>query len=124
MLGALAERKGVVALTLPVDYWDYLGWTDTLAKPEFTARQRAYIQHLKVREIYTPEVVVAGTGEASALDHDKIDALIKEARPDARDASPPVKLTRHGARVEIGPGAAPSRAADVWLVRYDPQPAR
>ena len=36
----LAERPGVLALTFSVDYWDYLGWTDTFAKPEYAERQK------------------------------------------------------------------------------------
>ena len=32
----------LVALTFPVDYWDYLGWKDTLAQRMFTARQKGY----------------------------------------------------------------------------------
>src|ERR1700694_425484 len=54
----LAERKGGLALTFSVDYWDYLGWADTFAKPEFTARQKAYVAKLALREPYTPQVVV------------------------------------------------------------------
>ena len=42
LLKTLAERPDTVALTFPVDYWDYLGWKDTLASPKFSARQRAY----------------------------------------------------------------------------------
>ncbi len=44
VLAELARRPDVVALTFPVDYWDYLGWKDTLAHPAFTARQKAYAQ--------------------------------------------------------------------------------
>src|SRR4051794_22916754 len=41
-LRELAARPDIIALSLPVDYWDYLGWKDTLAQAAFTARQRAY----------------------------------------------------------------------------------
>ena len=54
----LADQKGVVVLTFPVDYWDYLGWPDTFAKPEFSDRQKAYVAKLSLREPYTPQVVV------------------------------------------------------------------
>src|SRR5207342_3262179 len=33
LLGQLAEKAGVVALSFSVDYWDYLGWRDTLGSP-------------------------------------------------------------------------------------------
>jgi hypothetical protein len=42
LLGELAKDPSVIALSLPVDYWDYLGWKDTLASPQYTAKQRAY----------------------------------------------------------------------------------
>src|SRR5271154_5795969 len=58
LVGELATRAHVIALTFPVDYWDYLGWQDTFAKPEFTDRQRAYLKTLALRDVYTPEVVV------------------------------------------------------------------
>ncbi len=118
-LGQLSERKGVLALTFPVDYWDYLGWRDTLAKPEFTERQRAYVSRLKVREIYTPEIVVDGRDEAPGLDQDRIDSLIKGA-PESRKDDPAVRLLHGGMRVEVKPTRS-GRSADVWLVRYDPQ---
>jgi hypothetical protein len=118
-LGQLVDRKGVLALTFPVDYWDYLGWRDTLAKPEFTERQRAYVARLKVREIYTPEIVVDGRDEAPGLDQDRIDSLIKGA-PDSRQDDPAVKLLHGGMRVEVK-ATRSGRSADVWLVRYDPQ---
>lgn len=118
-LNQLVDRKGVLALTFPVDYWDYLGWRDTLAKPEFTERQRAYVARLKVREIYTPEIVVDGREEAAGLDQDRVDALIKGA-PDSRQDDPAVKLSHGGMRVEVK-ATRSGRSADVWLVRYDPQ---
>jgi hypothetical protein len=120
-LGEIAERKDVIALAFSVDYWDYLGWKDTLAKPEFTQRQRAYAGRLKLKEIYTPELVVDGRREAAAVDADKVDALIEaEAKAAARRRAPSISFTRAGARVSVGRGAVPPGGAEVWLVRYDP----
>ena len=42
VLATFVKRDDVIALSLPVDYWDYLGWKDTLASPKFSERQRAY----------------------------------------------------------------------------------
>ncbi len=55
-------RKGeVVALAYHVDYWDYLGWRDTLAKPENTdERQRDYGRAFGIRSVYTPQAVING----------------------------------------------------------------
>ena len=117
-LGDLANRPGVLALTLAVDYWDYLGWSDTFARPEFTARQRAYMQPLSVREVYTPQIVVDGSSQAAGADSKKIDALIRQAQR-AKAPPPPMRFARHG-KVAIGAGRTTRGGADVWLVRYDP----
>ena len=124
LLGEFASKKGVVALTFPVDYWDYLGWVDTFAKPEFTARQRAYLPRLKLREIYTPEIVVDGRREARGFDRAKVAALVTEAQAQRRSGPKAVLTSRdeqgRPLRVSIGAGAGASGGAEVWLVRYDP----
>jgi hypothetical protein len=114
----ISGKPGVLALTLAVDYWDYLGWNDTFAKPEFSARQKAYMKRLALRDLYTPQVIVDGVGQAPGADGKKIDALIEKARQQ-RAPGPKLRLLRH-AKVQVGPGVAPKGGADVWLVRYDP----
>ena len=120
LLGELASKAGVVALTFPVDYWDYLGWADTFARPEYTARQRAYIARLKLREIYTPEVVVDGRREARGFDRARVTQLVSEAQARRRAhvrATATLDAQGRPSRVALAPG---SLAGDVWLVRYDP----
>ena len=119
LLDQMADRPGVLALTLPVDYWDYLGWSDTFAKPEFTARQRAYMQRLARREVYTPQIVVNGGSETAGANQPKIDSLIRQAQR-VKTKTPTIRLLRHS-RVSVGAGRAPRGGVDVWLVRYDPR---
>jgi hypothetical protein len=115
----LATRPDVLALTFPVDYWDYLGWPDTFAKPEFTARQKAYVAKLSLREPYTPQVVVDGRAQAGGLQTEKVEKLIDQAAAAPR-RSPDIAFI--GARrVDVGSGAAPKAGAEVWLVRFDPR---
>lgn len=122
LVGALAQRRDLLPITFSVDYWDFLGWRDTFASPEFTERQRAYVRRLKVGDLYTPEVVVAGAAEAPGVDAEKVDALIsKAARAPIAAGAPRVLLNRRGTRVRISAGLV-DRSADVWLVRYDPKP--
>src|SRR5688572_18581076 len=59
-MAELARRDDVVALTLPVDYWDYLGWKDTLGRHEHTKRQYAYAEAGGDGKVFTPQVVVNG----------------------------------------------------------------
>lgn len=116
----LADRPGVLVLTFPVDYWDYLGWTDTFAKPDFADRQKAYVAKLSLREPYTPQVVVDGHVQASAVKLDRVDKLIKDAAKAAHDP-PDIRFLTGGRRVDVGSGRAPRGGAEVWLVRYDPR---
>jgi len=118
LLDELADRPGVLALTLAVDYWNYLGWADTFAKPEFTARQKAYMQKLALREVYTPQIVVDGRAQAAGADRKKVDSLIRQARRE-KTSGPRLRLLRRS-RLHVGPGRAPAGGAEVWLVRYDP----
>src|SRR3546814_12059167 len=53
-LADLAARKAVIALEYHVDYWDFIGWKDLFAKPEFPARQPSYVDALGVRYVYKP----------------------------------------------------------------------
>jgi hypothetical protein len=119
LIADLAQRRDVLALTFPVDYWDYLGWKDTFAKPEFSARQRAYTKAAGEREVFTPQVVVDGRPQPDKAAVDKTPALVRAA---LRSAPPePAMLMSHG-KVQIGSGPAPRGGADVWLVRYEAQP--
>jgi hypothetical protein len=115
----LAERKDVLALTFPVDYWDYLGWADTFAKPEFAERQKAYVAKLSLREPYTPQVVVDGRAEAAGLKSDRVEMLVREAERAPRD--PPDIRFIGPRRVDVGYGRAPKGGGEVWLIRYDPR---
>ena len=117
LIAKLADEKGVIALTLPVDYWDYLGWRDTFAKPEFGERQRAYMKAMKLRDVYTPQVIVEGQRQLSGVKFDEVQATIHKAMT-ARSPEPEIAFSG-AARVQIGSGRAPHGGAVVWLVRYD-----
>lgn len=119
-MAKLAERPGVLALTFSVDYWDYLGWTDTFAQPEYALRQRAYVTRLKLREPYTPQVVVDGRHETQGQKASEVDRLVRSALAQARN--PPDMRFVGSRRVDVGSGRAGKGGAEVWLIRYDPRP--
>jgi len=81
LLGTLAKEHDVIALTYAVGYWDYLGWRDTFAKPEFTARQKSYAATLRQGGVYTPEMIVNGAGHASGSRAEKVRALMTSSTP-------------------------------------------
>lgn len=118
-VGKLAERPGVLALTFSVDYWDYLGWTDTFAKPEYAERQKAYVSRLKLREPYTPQVVVDGREEAQGQKTGEVDRLVRAAA--AAPRNPPDVRFVGARRVDVGSARVARGGAEVWLIRYDPR---
>ncbi|MCA1951877.1 MAG: DUF1223 domain-containing protein [Hyphomicrobiales bacterium] len=75
LMGQLAQDAGVIPLTWPVEIWDYLGWRDTLAKPAFTARQRAYAAAIARKRIYTPQAIVNGRADCVGSDRSSIARL-------------------------------------------------
>lgn len=116
-LAAIADRPDVLALSFGVTYWDYLGWKDSFAKPEFTNRQYAYEQTLHRATAYTPQMVVNGEMDLIGNSADELDRKISAARDDAQTA-PDIRFAE--SEITIGAGAPPEDIADVWLVRYDP----
>jgi len=116
LIARMAGTPGVIALTWSVDYWDYLGWKDTFAQPEFTARQRAYGRRLGPRDVYTPQVVVDGAAQVSGDDTDAVQALIRKAEH-SRRPQPRIRILA-GGWVKVGRATTQRGTADVWLVRY------
>lgn len=111
-----ADRPDVIALSFNVTYWDHLGWKDTFARPEFTARQVAYAKALGHAAPYTPEVVAGGRVDGVGNSKARLDALIAKGRAPAA-----ARVSVASDKAGVSAGVAPRRGADVWLVRYDPR---
>ncbi len=118
-LEAVAEEPGVIALTYAVDYWDYLGWQDTFAQPEFAQRQRDYRRPLRVRDVSTPQIVINGRRQVALAQPPALQAAIDAEA--ARPAAPPeIEFRETGDQVGVGTGRAPTGGAEVVAVRYKP----
>jgi len=52
--------KNIVPLAFHVDYWDYIGWQDPFAQPEFGQRQRHIAEQGGTRAVYTPGMMLNG----------------------------------------------------------------
>lgn len=116
-----AETPGVIALTYGVDYWDYLGWRDTFAKPAFGARQRAYRSAMRLRGVSTPQVVIGGRSQVSGAREPELQGAIQ--REAARETWPPeIEFRETGRQVGVGSGRAPTGGAEVVAITYRPGP--
>ena len=121
LLARLVDRPGVIALSLHVDIWDYLGWRDVFARPEFTERQKAYARAEGARSIFTPQMIVGGAYRLQGTrGMDLADRLQHEATKPRRVH---LALRRIGSMLEITAEADPplERAATVDLIRYTPE---
>ena len=115
---ALSDRADLLTLSFGVTYWDQLGWKDTFASPQYTARQWDYAHAFHRQEVFTPEVVVNGRADVVGANRGELEDLIKRQ---ADDHGPNIKI--NGGAVTVGSGAIGGgavKSAQVWLVRYDP----
>jgi hypothetical protein len=117
LLGELAHDPSIVAMSLPIDYWDYIGWKDTLAKPRHAARQRFYAKTRGDGEVFTPQVVVNGITHAIGSDKGAIEQAIVQSRRNAATLSLPVKLSVADGKLNVNVLAAnpESTGGEVWL---------
>lgn len=115
LLGELAKDPSIVAMTLPVDYWDYLGWKDTLANSRYSARQRAYARKRGDREVATPQVVVNGIRAVVGSDKEAIERAIAQTRGKAMTASVSVTTTGDKLTVNVTAGEKDQAKGEVWL---------
>ena len=120
LLAELATHDYVIALALHVDYWDYLGWTDGFAQPDFSNRQRSYAHQWGERTVYTPQMVVQGVKYMVGTRGDEVQRQIMRFE----DKAPTVSLnaSNQGSNIHIeltavDDGQGP---ADIFLVRYLP----
>lgn len=121
LLNEMARKPGVFALSLPVDYWDYVGWKDTLALPAHSSRQRDYARARGDSKVYTPQAVIDGIAHVVGSDPDAIRAMAEECygKDGALNVSIAAIPNAGGLRVELGAAAAGDgpKSAILWLVR-------
>ena len=117
LLGELSTDPALVALSVPVDYWDYLGWKDTLASPGDSERQRAYAKVRGDRQVYTPQIVVNGATHVLGSDRAAVERAITQTDQRPSVMSLPVELSIDAGTLTVQVQAAENEpnAAEVWL---------
>lgn len=121
MLARLSGEPGVLPLSFHVDYWDYLGWTDSFARPEFSQRQEAYARASGERALYTPQLIVDGRDTAVAPGPAQLMGLIDSSRIAPAMVSVQRDSVDGGERIELMPLSDLGGPVDVLLIRYVPR---
>ncbi len=121
VLGELAADPSVIALSLPIDYWDYLGWKDTLADSRFSARQKAYSSMRGDRGVYTPQAVVNGTANVLGSDRAGIENAANRTQKTEGVMSVPVTMTMSGGHINVAVAASAGKGGEVWICAVSKQ---
>jgi hypothetical protein len=119
VMGELAKDPSVIALSLPIDYWDYLGWKDTLADSRFTARQRAYSHMRGDRDVYTPQAIINGSVHVIGSDREGIEGAIIDTTKSDDVMSVPVSMTLSGEQLNVSVAASHAGSSashgEIWI---------
>jgi len=124
-LSELVKQATVIGLSYHVDYWDYLGWRDTLASPEASRRQRDYALGRKDNRVYTPQIIVNGLKHAVGSRQSEVLAII--ATEQKRKPSDFVGLTVRGLTeelaidIEAAPGDLADHQGTLWVMAVAPK---
>lgn len=113
----LSQRENVISLTYHVDYWDYLGWRDTLASKEFSQRQYDYAKSRGDMEVYTPQAIVNGRKHVVGSKLADVEAALQSAAADRQSPWIDFSLVGHDRDLTIKlPDATGVRDATLWLI--------
>ena len=111
LLESYTRRDDVIALSVPVDYWDRLGWKDTFASREHTKRQRDYASARGDGQVYTPQVVIGGKFHVVGSSRSAIDGAIAAAKAAPRVPPVPLSIRFDDDALVVQVGGAPAHAA-------------
>lgn len=120
LAATLKNRPGIQVISLNVDYWDYLGWRDTLASADYTKRQMDYAHARGDNDVYTPQMVINGDAHVVGSNKASVELAIAAAAKSEMKISVVIKATENDLVVEVGEGAAQDEGT-VWLMAVTPQ---
>ncbi len=121
ILTEIAVEDDIIALGLHVDYWDYLGWKDSLAQHAFTERQATYNVIMKSRyRLVTPQMIFQGHDYVAGAKKQEALRYIEMLRNMPEGAQ--LEIVKDGGtlRISLAPNEGETRQADLHVVRYSP----
>lgn len=122
LLGELAERDDIIALSFHVDYWDYYGWADPFASKVYSQRQQRYLDQRGLPYVYTPQIVVDGKWQASGNKPAEVieDILAARSEQGGHVSVQLERLSNGLVRIQIPESDARYRGeAEIMIVRFD-----
>ncbi len=122
LLAKYTKRNNVIALSYNVDYWDYLGWRDTLGKRAFTDRQRAYALARGDGKVYTPQIIANGLRHAVGSDPTAVERALERSAKQLAGRRAELNLASHAGTfiINVGHGPKPEKPATVYIAAVSP----
>lgn len=123
LLEKYMNRPDIVALSFNVDYWDYLGWKDTLGKRSNSKRQRSYARSRGDGEVYTPQIIANGLDHAVGSHRRQVDLAIQRSSNRLTGKRVAMSLTADKSYfiIQIGPGRKPAKPATIYVAAVSPE---
>lgn len=115
----LAQDPKHIVVSFNVDYWDYLGWRDTLAKPEYSQRQYDYAKSRGDGSVYTPQMVINGASHAVGSNSKEVNTRLAAAGAEAMPAQISLEMTAHEISIRIAASKSDGEAT-LWLMAIAP----
>ncbi len=119
LLVEYSQKPDIVALSFPVNYWDYLGWKDTLAHAEFTNRQKNYAHARNDRQVFTPQMIVNGKKSCIGSDRAQIEKAIQATGKGRSTLPVDVAIAEQNGMVTVSlteMAEVQHREAEVWVL--------
>lgn len=118
-LETLVREGEVVALSYHVDYWNYLGWADTLASKDNTDRQYAYARMFGRNGVYTPQAVLNGREHINGADLTGIRSRIRAMPGEDKglDVAVEIEVKNDELRIRVGPGEGKANIVIAYFER-------
>jgi len=122
-LGRFVKQGNVVVLAYHVDYWDYLGWKDTLGNRANTERQYAYAKAFGSSQVYTPQAVINGRSQMNGAYVGEVEAELDTLNRSGQGLAVDISVRDMGRYyvIEVGAGGHGAGEARVVLVSYAPE---
>jgi hypothetical protein len=120
LAGELVKDPNNLVLSFNVDYWDYLGWRDTLAKPEYTQRQYDYAKSRGDGSVYTPQMIINGTTHAVGNRKHEVTSQIAVMRNYASATTIDLRMSQKEISLDITAGNFEGEAT-LWLMAVEPK---
>lgn len=122
LLGEIKSMPGVIGLSINVDYWDYLGWRDTLADKSHSQRQYDYARSRGDMDVYTPQIIIDGGAHYVGSNRSVVLSAIESARNSAGAAMVDMSFDEDSEWLSVSLGSrAEAPKSTIWVLSVTPK---